>query len=183
VGRWLSRDPIGEIGFRAGTFADAEEDEIPNERHWSTYQFVQNDPIRFTDVLGLKTKVKKCNVVVYLGHNYTVPQGTIENEDCSAAAVVSCGKVKGTDPGKPTKPIPGTGRIPGSISIDKGEQIALAWFKAGVNHAKSICESCCNCKEVTVLLECDFGIHRIQQGSLQPGTCGKTVSIKCSQPK
>ena len=48
VGRWLSRDPIGEPGFRLATKTTRKAD-----KHFLDYAFVVNAPISIWDYLGL----------------------------------------------------------------------------------------------------------------------------------
>ena len=168
IQRWPNRDPVEELGG------------------YNLYGFIRNNSVNSADFAGLKpTKIKDCNVIVYLGHNNTVPQGTIENAPCSAAAVVSCGKSPKSDPGLPTRPIPGT--IPkratgSSLTIAQGSTIADSYFKKGVDHAKELCKGECKdkCKEIIVHLECDFGMDLTGRAAVPANTCNREEKVKCN---
>jgi len=144
------------------------------------YRFVRNNPVNSIDWLGLND----CSIVIYLGHNTTVPQGTINVGRCSAAAVVSCGSMGQSNPGVPTIPIPGTSSVPpgASITIDQGADMALNDFNLGVAYANNRCanKGCkCLCKAITVRIECDFGWYLLDRMAVPSGVCGKTTTITC----
>ena len=184
LGRWINRDPIEEKGGI------------------NLYRFVGNHPINTYDRLGLdppqhdqpscdpalnfdiSEKIKKCEIVIFVGHNGSVPQGYIGGPSCSAAAVVACdgyGKVR---PAKPLNPIPGTAspswsgtQSCGMLSADTR---ALDYFEKGKTYAKeTLCEEDC-CENITVMIECDFGLDVFARGAMPAGTCGKTETITCT---
>ena len=98
------------------------------------------------------------------GHNYSVPQGKIYTGACSA--VVSCGKSQHSNPGIPTKQIPGTSPTPPGQSLTIGAAAAIAYadFLAGLAYAKTRCANpgCwCESSAITVAVEFSFGMDRI----------------------
>ena len=184
LGRWINRDPIEEKGGI------------------NLYRFVGNHPINTYDRLGLdppqhdqpscdpalnfdiSEKIKKCEIVIFVGHNGSVPQGYIGGPSCSAAAVVACdgyGKVR---PAKPLNPIPGTASPSWSGTQSCGmlgaDTRALDYFEKGKTYAKeTLCEEDC-CENITVMIECDFGLDVFARGAMPAGTCGKTETITCT---
>ena len=172
LGRWINRDPIGENGGL------------------KLYGFVGNDPINRWDYLGLKqTIIKSCNVSIYVGHNYAVPQTSIENEPCSAGKVISCGGYTSWDPATPDTEIPGLppqNKGKSSISVNEAIDQTQKAFLAGVEYAReTICKSdtCC-CKKVTVKIICNFGADiplRLLFGKFGHGLCNKTETVKCGR--
>ena len=54
LGRWLSRDPIGDISF--ARFYLQEDIRFRIERQGNTYDFCKNSPMRYYDFLGLECK-------------------------------------------------------------------------------------------------------------------------------
>lgn len=161
VGRWISRDPIGERGGL------------------NLYGFVENHPIRFVDPLGLYT-VKKCNIIIFVGHNRAaephVPSG-VNNEPCSAASVVAC-ESKGI---KVQIPIAGIQKRPDdSINMSDAAVLALDDFKKAEAHADIFCKtSKCECKEVKISIDCS-GMSGPERFAMPAGVCGKTLTKKCN---
>jgi len=78
IGRWLSRDPIGEWGGIG------------------LYVFVSNDPTDKRDSLGLYAITEKtvgvedCGVIVLATHNFNVSSYKLDNAGCRRAAIVTC---------------------------------------------------------------------------------------------
>jgi RHS repeat-associated protein len=154
VGRWLSRDPIGERGGL------------------NRYGFVGNDSVDYLDRLGLvlydestrKILVEKCEIVILFGHgsetnhwNWKVASG------CNAAAAVMCwpdANSQGIPPDKdlnPIKPDPDItiqwgdySEAPGDSSKAEYSRIPLAdkmfdtVYKNAVQRAQALCkQNCC----------------------------------------
>lgn len=171
-GRWLTKDPIGDSGGI------------------NLYCFVNNNVVCKTDQWGTRTTtIPKCNVVIYLGHNYLVPQGNIKNEPCSAGKVISCGGGRSYDPATPDVEIPGAPpQKKGSDFITNNDAIEEAnkAFESGILYARnSICKStdCC-CKTVQVKIICKFGFDiwsRLLFGPLGHNLCGKSETVNCGR--
>lgn len=53
TGRWLSRDPIGELGFRASLMDLGEENASESNEDTTPYTYVSNDPANSIDPTGL----------------------------------------------------------------------------------------------------------------------------------
>jgi hypothetical protein len=196
AGRWLSRDPIGDNAFltqyidKLPDGSDDEIDSITQEGLKPGYILVANNPVNTFDKFGLDAHVPDCTIIIYFGHNNTVPQGTIYTGTCSAAAVVSCGKSKHSNPGIPTKQIPGTFPTPPgqSIMIGAAANIAYDDFLAGVAYAKNRCANpgcACKCSAMTVTVEFSFGLDRIGALAANIHTpsgnlSGLTQTVSCS---
>lgn len=171
IGRWISRDPIGERGGIG------------------LYAMVGNQPISKADVRGLfptpgywydpqtgKAHGAKCMISIFVGHNHEVPQGevlvarcsaeddpednSVQNETkCSASVTIACGNLGVDEENGETKPAPPT--VPGVAAPtegvkldgnDVGSQLKKA-IKASKYHASKICNnSCCNCDWVTIVV-------------------------------
>jgi len=79
-GRWLSRDPIGESGGI------------------NLYGMVRNDPVNYTDTLGLferdgkAIKVGKCEITLAFGHGDPNADSSLtwDFERCSAGGSITC---------------------------------------------------------------------------------------------
>jgi len=57
---------------------------------------------------------------------------------------------------------------------------ALDYFEKGKTYAKeTLCEEDC-CENITVMIECDFGLDVFARGAMAAGTCGKTETITCT---
>ena len=175
LGRWLNRDPIGEQG---GV---------------NLYGMVGNDPVNRYDVLGLdgsatsvvndgqgnpRIQINSCNIVIFIGHNGGVPQGTILNEAYSAGSVITCGgSANGGNwnPATPQIPVPGApvGSCNSTRVLSPREFHILfdsTWEKSRA-HASSICADnkrdkkggCCqgvqisvNCSVLTLMQRSGF---------------------------
>lgn len=198
MGRWVSRDPIGE---RGGI---------------NLYGVMRNGPLNRWDVLGLawpqaerpgldasgepylterftdksgkvRTRIRKCNIVIFFGHNGLVPQTPILNEPCSAGSTVSCGgRLNNTTPGWPESPIPGTRPAAPNQQLNRGYELDLFakhWEKAA-KHAKSICKSTAGCCErVKVSVDCS-GLklwERLPGISMYSGICSKIHYENCKK--
>jgi RHS repeat-associated protein len=195
AGRWLSRDPLGEEAFLTQfidehqDWNDDEIDTITREALKPCYVLLANNPVNGFDQFGLDGRVPDCSIIIYFGHNYSVPQGIIYAGVCSAAAVVSCGKSKHSNPGIPTKQIPGTSPTPPgqSLTIGAAADIAYDDFLAGVAYAKTRCANpgCwCKCSTITVTVEFSFGMDRIGAWAANINTpsgylSGLTQTIPC----
>lgn len=193
TGRWLSRDPIYENGAKL-IRNDIYEFNSPE---LNSYAFVLNDSVNKWDYLGLEESkikvsrtIKKCNIVIFVGHNNTVPQGRIKNETCSAAHVISCAGGAGSGgfrPGKPDTPIPGAPRRTrgtDTIGFPEAGDKALKAFKAAETYASgTICknDNAC-CKKVEIKIECNMGkglLAWIEEKTMPAGVCGKSKTISC----
>jgi hypothetical protein len=129
------------------------------------------------------TRVNKCNVIIFLGHNGLVPQGEIPCDSCSACTNISCGPSgsKRLNPGKPETPIPGItpyNDVSGDkLDIRDGRAWARDAFEAGVKHAKNtICKDSKRCCEyVTVKVECRFRWYETD-----PVECNLKTVVRCA---
>jgi RHS repeat-associated protein len=113
--------------------------------------------------------VKECNIVIFIGHNNTVPQGPINNMPCSAAHVISCGGGAGGynwNPGQPQTGVPGA---PGNFGPESTATVdmhtAARLLKQSVEAAKKTAEGICKdknrcCKEVLIDVESSMGALR-----------------------
>jgi RHS repeat-associated protein len=189
-GRWPNRDPMGERGGL------------------NLYGMVGNDAVNSIDYLGNNpidpsengateikknkkgqsyTRVRSCNIVIFLGHNDTVPQGRISGPPCSAAACYSCAEDAGSkpcNPGIPDNPIPGAPDRVASGTDDgnglKGK--AQGALEAAKLAAADLCKKCDSpCKQINISVNCD-GLGLFDKNPLTGGLgpeCGTKITIPC----
>jgi RHS repeat-associated protein len=189
-GRWPNRDPMGERGGL------------------NLYGMVGNDAVNSIDYLGNNpidpsengateikknkkgqsyTRVRSCNIVIFLGNNDTVPQGRISGPPCSAAACYSCAEDAGSkpcNPGIPDNPIPGAPDRVASGTDDgnglKGK--AQGALEAAKLAAADLCKKCDSpCKQINISVNCD-GLGLFDKNPLTGGLgpeCGTKITIPC----
>ncbi|MCB1077381.1 MAG: RHS repeat-associated core domain-containing protein, partial [Verrucomicrobiae bacterium] len=191
LGRWLTKDPIEEkggqniYGLTANNAVNAVDflgligGVVPlggggwaNPWTGEVHPVSPPGPPPWEEVEGddgsTHAKVNKCNIVVFFGHNGLVPQGTIENDQCSAATVVACGGgINNTNPGVPQNPVPGAPRTPDDQGLNMGNEFAAfeASWQAAKEHAKTLCNEppdCCS--RIKVSVDCS-GLHWYQHSS------------------
>jgi len=148
-------------------------------------KFVPN----WLDPMGLYV-IKKCTIEILLGHNYSVPQGDVENlrpdlkpdpitnEECSFGSVISCGEsaTGNVRPSPPGEQIPGTTGNSTPISPEEGSKLAEAEFLIAKAEAPKLC-ACC--EKITGKITC-FGIKNSGWFSVHKITaCGKTGYYDC----
>jgi RHS repeat-associated protein len=207
-GKWINRDPLGEEGG-ANLFAIVGNqltngwDLLGKIGGWGGAGNIPginpisgnpiNPPPPFKEWNDPKTgerraKVSSCNIVIFIGHNDTVPQGTIECDPNSAAARYSChGSVSGNDPGVPSNPIPGAPEPVGHGGYDDGNGLMDKGTKAledAKKYAKTLCEDATGgCRSVKITSDCKdlpFGMTNYFTGLLHR-VCNINEEIQCGK--
>lgn len=87
LGRWLSRDPIEEIGFSSRFLAKTGRDFAAEKTACNPLLFVANCPVNHLDRLGLKMVGSDC----YAWYNQCTKEALEEQQGCADA--ISVGKV------------------------------------------------------------------------------------------
>ena len=204
-GRWPNRDPIQERGgdnlygfcFNNG---NAWIDILGREPGWPmglvwqngqmTYDPYSNPLHNFTPPAWQRSAdgevtVNKCHIVIFLGHNNSVPQGKIRNAPCSAAHVISCGGAGVYNPGQPEIPIPGA---PGNLKSKDNDAISLEIAKRmlvrSLNAAKKMANTICGdkmkcCTEVAIDVESSLGF--VSRGLFPGGSGPWHIVIPCKR--
>jgi len=135
LGRWLSRDPIGEESFHNQRHYGKSSQTSPYLIHHSlapVYVFLQNSPVQYFDMLGLWpwsqytedknndgstmiTIKKKCTIVVLFGHGLNTKKHIFKfTRPCTAGGFVGC------DAGTTNLEIPEENRID-DVRLSDGE--------------------------------------------------------------
>lgn len=185
TGKWPSRDPINEPGFKILTSRPRRP--FYKDEENALYGFVGNNPVGRIDFLGLYTaSVGKCEVVVLYGHGSSSHPHKFKFAVCSAGHFVGCESKATNDK------IPSENQIPGAPSTeeelysgpgnrDNPDQsfdlfMDNSW-EAAKKKAKAICakKDCC-CKSVTVRTELAGSAWNPDNWTF-PGT--KSETIKC----
>ena len=93
LGRWASRDPIGEYAFYSeyAQRATRGEQRVLPKRFFESpaYLFAQNAPMQEYDPLGLYS-VKKCTIVLFYGHGRISFFKDVEVAKCAGTTAVTC---------------------------------------------------------------------------------------------
>lgn len=189
TGRWLSRDPINEPGFKGIIGSSAKPFKADEEKN--LIAFVNNSPVYSIDLLGLAGQkrnpnnsqtvtVGTCEVVILVGHGgsgrphtFTGPKG-----NCWAGGFIGC-YAKETNDRIVANLIPGSPSWEEEI-YDSDPEYPVAW-KAIVSgawgKAMAICKDAkCCCKEVTIvsLYAPSYDLSDLKRPSLPPDT-----KVKC----
>jgi RHS repeat-associated protein len=214
-GRWLSRDPVSEAGGSilygiVGNHPISKWDymglyfgvaipgaplppdyRLPEDRPQFPPKYEWKPPVpnpRFPNLPLKHVEIKKCNVVIFMGHGHAVPDLiTVEGIDDPTKMSEACGGGVGygcdgyglkIHPfGPPGCPAP---RNKQACSMLDAASDAEAAFAAGVSQAVAICKNpkkCC--KSVTVKIEC-MGVSFWKDGLTFPWElCGRTKVISC----
>jgi RHS repeat-associated protein len=161
LGRWLNRDPIGERGGLNVYVAvgNRTADRVDPMGLWGYEQQVGGFTQTTDEDGNVKTTIMKCNIVIFLGHNGRVPQGSIGNEHCSgcsAGAVYACGGLGDFSPGVPETSIPDAPPQTDDSALALGADLIVKGteaFEKAKMHAKTICndtKKCCDKVDISV---------------------------------
>ncbi len=164
LGRWTSTDPIG---FRGGDL--------------NLYLYSKLNPISRIDSYGLES-IEACSMVVFVGHNDEVPQGSLGTPPNSAASVISCGSNGQCSPAVPGNAIPGANpQTPAGQFITLSQAIDLAEhdYSAALASATSLCGFPNFCKEIVVEINCEWGFLDTAWLAMPGGFCGRSQKVKC----
>lgn len=190
TGRWLSRDPIEE-GDGPNMYAFARNNALayidPDGRAATQINGGTGADPYFTTQdakTGLEvTYINKCNIVIFIGHNTTVPQNKIVTPPCSASQVYSCGGGAGGNPALPPKTIPGATAGPGPSSttllpVAEAERLALdAFARAEANLTAECARGRLCCNEIKITIECR--LNAAERQLMGGGTCGRERVFRC----
>lgn len=190
IGRWMSRDPVGEYHYFTHHVVrnPSNEQEALEWRYFNAvaYRFVGNNIIDRMDMLGLYD-VGKCQIVIFLGHNTKttkqkwgwVPK-TIITGECGAASAHACDSDNISI--QYNRIASGS---PGTISPLKGAEEAEAAFEEAKAWIPVLCDAeekpgkPCFCKTITIKITCRFGLDKLTEASIPAGVCGKSYQEDC----
>jgi RHS repeat-associated protein len=209
VGRWLGRDPIGELpsanlyGF-LGNSSLASIDVLGMVDYESKLEPVPDQPDTYKRRRIGTYAIDKCKYVVLIGHGSRHPYEMKGESPCAYGVAYGCftggGRWEnpskpGPDrklpsfviqdpvltPGIPGAPAPPSGEEDGLIDSEELIKLANNAFSAAVSHAReSVCSKPCECKSLVVEIVCTGPMN---DEALRPAKnlCGRREVLRCKK--